>query len=66
MRIVKDFKSNELVSADCRGVMGVFGGSADGKGVRPKGGIREQESRISDWTQQLERADVLDFVMWSG
>jgi hypothetical protein len=44
VRIPKDFKLNELVSADFKGVMGVFCGSADGKEVRRKEGIREKES----------------------
>jgi len=49
VRIPKDFKFNELVSADFRGVMGVFCGSADAKGVRGKEGISErmEQSRIA-------------------
>jgi len=52
VRIPKDFKLNEFVSADFRGVMGVFCGSADAKGVRGKEGISEKESGISERMEQ--------------
>ena len=47
MRILKDFKSNEFGSADSKGVIGAFCGSADSKEVRAIPG---------EWTAKLRGA----------
>ena len=50
MRILKGFKSNDFGSADCKGVMGPFFGSADSKEVTVEmafgGGTSEVPRRV--------------------
>jgi hypothetical protein len=43
VRILKDFKSNEFVSADSKGVMGAFCGSADSKRLRGKRAVNSEQ-----------------------
>jgi hypothetical protein len=46
VRIPKDFKLNEFVSADFKEVMGVFCGSADDKGVRGKSVTETRNAKL--------------------
>ena len=59
MRILKEFKSNDFGSADCKGVMGAFFGSADSKEVS---GLEVERGREARWRWLLGWQRILSFT----